>query len=108
MYGGHHGGHYGGGHHVLGWVLCIVVLILAMIGLVTVVRKLFVKKDPTPLVQPKSEAVRRLEVKFAENGMTVDEFKARLAVLDPKDQRGKTKSGGEPEDSGNTPETGNP
>ena len=90
MHGGHHGGGYhGGGHHILGWILCIVVLVLAVIGLVTVGKMLFGKKGEPSLVQPKSEAVRKLEVKFAETDMTEEDFRARLHTLDPKDSRGK-------------------
>ena len=89
MYGGHRGGHYGGGHHLFGWILCIVVLVLAVIGLVTIVRMLVGKKDPPPLVQPKSEAVRKLEVRFAETDLSESDFKARLFILDPSDPRGK-------------------
>jgi uncharacterized membrane protein len=84
MHGQHYGGHCGGGHHMLGWILCIIVLVLAVIGLVAIVRMLTKAKNPPVLPQPKSEAIRVLEKKFAEGEIDESTYSQRLSVLSPK------------------------
>lgn len=84
MHGQHYGGHWGGAHHMLGWILCIIVLVLAVIGLVAIIRMLTKAKNPPVLPQPKSEAIRVLEKKFAEGEIDESTYSQRLSVLTSK------------------------
>ena len=84
MHGSHYSGHWGGGHHMLGWILCIAILVLAVVGLVTIIRALSKAKNPPVLPRPKSEAVKFLEMSYAEGKIDKDIFEERRSVLDPK------------------------
>ena len=79
FYGGHMYGGHGGGFHFVGGLFVLIILIFAVIGLVSVIRK--VTGSKTEAEPATAAALRTLDDRFANSQIEEEEYTARRAVL---------------------------